>query len=101
MVKHIDDWFSFAQSLGKDIEQMEDIILVTGCHYTRSWGNIAFLGNQANSEATFGFRVNDDPNNNNISIMWQSSILHSPGAVLLQGPQGMVRRYAVCKGQYL
>jgi len=97
MVRHIDDWLSFAQSLGKGIEQMEDIILVTGCHYTRSWGNIAFLGIQTNAEVTFGFKV-DEPSNT-VSITWQPSIVHGQGAVLLQGPGGAVRRRAVCKGQ--
>jgi len=98
MVKHIDDWFSFAQSLGKGIEQMEDIILVTGCHNTKSWGNIAFLGIQANAEATFGFKVVEGPSNT-ISITWRPSIVHGQGTMLLQGPGGTVRRRAVCKGQ--
>jgi len=31
MLKHIDRWFAFARRLGLGIEQMEEIILVTGC----------------------------------------------------------------------
>ena len=42
MVKHIDCWFSFAKRLHPEIERMEDIILVTGCHRTKSWANVAF-----------------------------------------------------------
>ena len=42
MVKHIDRWFSFAKNLHPEIERMDDIILVTGCHRTKSWANIVF-----------------------------------------------------------
>ena len=46
MVKHIDRWFSFAKKLHPEIERMEDIILVTGCHRTKSWANIVFRENR-------------------------------------------------------
>ena len=48
MVKHIDSWFAFARGLGLGIEHMEEIVLVTGLHLTRSWANIVFLGGHAN-----------------------------------------------------
>jgi hypothetical protein len=56
-VKHIDSWFAFARKLGLGIEQMEEIILVTGCDRTRSWTNVAFLGGQADAQVSFGVRV--------------------------------------------
>jgi hypothetical protein len=42
MIKHIDAWFAFARGLGLEIKRMEDIILVTGRHLTKSWVNVAF-----------------------------------------------------------
>ena len=44
MLKHIDRWFAFARRLGLGIEQMEEIILVTGCDCTRSWTTSLFWG---------------------------------------------------------
>jgi hypothetical protein len=37
MITHINAWFAFTQSLGMGVEKMEDIILVTGRHLTKSW----------------------------------------------------------------
>ena len=51
MIKHIDVWFSFARGLGLGINRMEDIILVTGRHLTKSWVNVAF--NQRRSDAGY------------------------------------------------
>ena len=42
MIKHIDTWFAFACGLGLRVNRVEDIILVTGRHLTRSWVNVAF-----------------------------------------------------------
>jgi len=89
-VKHIDSWFTFAQSLGLGIDQMENIILVTGCDRTRSWTNVVFLGNQEDAQVSFGARVEDSNN----SINFQFSPEHGRGAVLRQGPEGTVRLYA-------
>jgi hypothetical protein len=88
IVKHIDRWFAFARGLGLGIEQMEEIVLVTGCDHTRSWTNVAFLGSEYNAQATFGVKVDHSPA---INIEWQSSPEHVQGAVLHQGPDGMVR----------
>ena len=87
IVKHIDRWFTFARDLGL-IEQMEEIILVTGCDHTRSWTNVAFFGNEYNARATFGAKVVHGPA---ISIEWQSSPEYVHGAVLHRGPEGTVR----------
>ena len=89
MVKHIDSWFAFARRLGLGIEQMEEIILVTGCDLTRSWTNVAFLGSQDDARVSFGVRVEGDT-----SINFQSS-RGNRGAVLRHGPQGTVRLYVV------
>ncbi|KAH9053796.1 hypothetical protein EDB87DRAFT_158791 [Lactarius vividus] len=57
IIKHIDRWFAWAQNLGLDIDRMEDIVLVTGTHRTRSWTNVAFPGGQEYAQASFGARV--------------------------------------------
>jgi hypothetical protein len=90
-VKHIDSWFAFARNLGLGIERMEEIVLVTGCDRTKSWANIAFLGNQADSQVSFGVKVKSpDP-----TITFQFSPENVQGAVLHHGPEGEVRSYAV------
>ena len=91
MVKHIDSWFSFARNLGLGIEEMEEIILVTGCDRTRSWTNVAFLGSQADAQASFGVKV-EGPNT---SINFQFSPENAQGAVLRHGPEGTVRLHTV------
>ena len=95
-MKHIDAWFAFARNLGLGIERMEEIILVTGCDHSKSWANIAFFGNQADSQVSFGVRVeNPDP-----TITFQFSPESAQGAVLLHhGPEGEVRLYAVRNNQ--
>ena len=90
MVKHIDDWFAFAQNLGL-VDQMEEIILVTGCDRTRSWTNIAFLGGWTDARVSFGVKV-EGPNT---GINFQFSPEHARGAVLRHGPEGTVRLCAV------
>ncbi|KAH8991260.1 hypothetical protein EDB92DRAFT_1778594, partial [Lactarius akahatsu] len=44
IIRHIDRWLEWARQLGLGIGRMEDIILVTGTHRTRSWTNVAFPG---------------------------------------------------------
>ena len=95
IVKHIDNWFAFAQRLELGIEHMEEIILVTGCDRTRSWTNVAFLENQVDAQVSFGVRV-EGPNT---SINFQFSPENARGAVLRNGPEGTVRLYAVRKNQ--
>jgi hypothetical protein len=90
-VKHIDSWFAFARNFGLGIEQMEEIVLVTGCDRTRSWTNVAFLGNQVDAKVSFGVKV-EGPDT---SINFQFSPENARGAVLRHGPQGTVRLYAV------
>ena len=91
IVRHIGSWFAFAQKLGLGIEQMEEIVLVTGCHHTRSWTNIAFLGNQADAQVSFGVKVECA----DTSVNFQFSPENARGAVVSQGPEGTVRSYTV------
>jgi hypothetical protein len=89
MVKHIDHLFAFARQFELGIEQMEEIVLVTGCDRSRSWTNIVFLGGQA--QASFRVKVvHSLDTNTNI----QFSPGHVDGALLNQGPEGKVRWYA-------
>ncbi|KAF8258992.1 hypothetical protein EI94DRAFT_1752770 [Lactarius quietus] len=66
MIKHIDQWFSWSQGKGLGISQMEDIVLLTGTDLTRSWANVAFLG-QANARVSFGVEATHS------KINWQFS----------------------------
>jgi hypothetical protein len=88
-VKHIDSWFAFARNLGLGIQQMEEIILVTGCDLARSWTNVAFLGGQDDAQVSFGVRVEDT------RINFQFSPENARGVVLCHGPEGTVRLYPV------
>ena len=67
---------------------MEDIILVTGTHRTRSWTNVVFLGSQEGVQASF--RAKTDNCGDIISINWQFSHEHNQGVVLNRGPDGEV-----------
>jgi hypothetical protein len=96
IVKHIDTWFAFARRLGFGIEQMEEIVLVTGRDRTKSWTNVALLGCQAEAQVSFAFRAVEDPGD---GIEWQVSPGQIGGAVLAQGPSGQVRRFVICKHQ--
>jgi len=39
---------------------MEDIVLVTGAHRTRSWTNVAFLEGQTDARVSFEVQVTAD-----------------------------------------
>jgi hypothetical protein len=73
---------------------MEEIILVTGCDLTRSWTNVAFLGNEVDSkpeEVSFGVNV-EGPDT---VIKFRFSPGNARGTVLRHGPQGTVCLYTV------
>ncbi|KAF8506004.1 hypothetical protein F5888DRAFT_494244 [Russula emetica] len=57
MIKHIDAWFAFARGLGLGINRMEDIILVTGRHLTKSWVNVAFTQRRPDAGVSFDVQV--------------------------------------------
>ena len=83
---HIDSWFAFSQQQGLGIE-MEEILLVTGCHRTISSGNIVFYERQATARVSSGVQVPGVIGN---AINWQVSNQHIQGAVVSHGPSGEV-----------
>ena len=88
MIKHIDCWSVWVRQLGLGVNRMEDIILITGTHRTRSWTNVAFPGGQGDAQATFGARV--DRRGDVVAINWEFSHELNRGAVLNCGPEGEV-----------
>lgn len=87
MIKHIDRWFAFTRGLGLGIDQMEQIILVTGCDCTRSLANVTFLEGQTSAQASFGVRVVEG---RDVSINWKFARGNTQGAVCNWGPEGKV-----------
>ncbi|KAH9038301.1 hypothetical protein EDB84DRAFT_1479610 [Lactarius hengduanensis] len=83
ILRHIASWYAFARELGMEIE-MEDIILVTGCHRTRSWTNTVF--DEASTRVSLGVDVDAL----GTSVNWRLGVsnfrLH--GAVHNRGPYG-------------
>ena len=67
---------------------MEDILLVTGCHRTRSWSNIAFQGADGDKKFSLGVNVAGVLG---ASINWESSNVNVSGALHNPGPSGNVR----------
>ncbi len=90
MIKNIDTWFAFARSLGLGIKQMEEVVLVTGLHLTRSWGNVAFFEGQVNGQASLGVEVVHGPE---VSIKWKFSPGSIRGGVRSSCPGGKVRHF--------
>jgi hypothetical protein len=91
LISHIDSWFAWARQLGLGVNRMEDIILVTGSHCTRSCTNVAFAGGQDDAQISFGAKV--DHNGDGVSINWKFSHEQNRGVVLNYGPEGKVRLY--------
>ncbi len=87
-MKNIDRCFTFARRLGLGVENMEEIILVTGCDRAMSWTNVVFLGGPVDAQASFGVKVIH-------ALDTSTSIQFSPGhaeeALLNQGPEGKAR----------
>ncbi len=91
MIKNIDTWFTFARSLGLGIEHMEEVVLVTGLHLTRSWANVAFFDGQVNGQASLGVEV---VHGHDVSIKWKCSPGSVRGGVRSWGPGGKVCYFA-------
>ena len=90
ITKHIDSWFAFARHLHLSVE-MEDIVLVTGCHRTRSSTNIVFYESQVNAQVSLGVQVPTAPNGiRGATVNWQGSNQHTRGTVVNHGPSGEV-----------
>jgi hypothetical protein len=73
---------------------MEDIVLVTGCHRTRSWSNIAFNEFQADAHFSLGVEVAGALG---ARIHWRASSVRVQGAMLSQGPSGEVRGVQIAR----
>ena len=65
---------------------MEDIVLVTGFHRTRSWSNISFSEVQAKAKLSLGVEVAGS----SASVHWRVSSRRIQGAVLSHRPNGEV-----------
>ncbi|KAI9452571.1 hypothetical protein BJY52DRAFT_907300 [Lactarius psammicola] len=86
MIRHIDRWFAWARQLELGVGRMEDIILVTGTHRTRSCGNVAFPGGQGDAQVSFRAKV--DHCDDIVAINWEFSHERNRGAFLNCGPDG-------------
>ena len=86
ITKHIESWLDLTQKYGLEIK-MEDIVLVTGCHRTRSWSNIAFKEAEADTQFSLGVNVAGALS---ASVRWESSNVNVPGALRNHGPSGKV-----------
>ncbi|KAH9032015.1 hypothetical protein EDB85DRAFT_1890861 [Lactarius pseudohatsudake] len=84
IIRYIDSWLAFTRMHGLGIE-MEDIILVTGCHHTRSWTNVAFNEVQAGAQLSLKVDVADAVGAN---VNWGVSNVRIHGTVHNQGPSG-------------
>jgi len=73
---------------------MEDIILVTGCHRTTSWTNIAFNEIQADAQVSSGLQI---AGNFGAPANWPVSNQHSQGTALRHGPSGEVRGVQIAR----
>lgn len=90
ITKHIDRWFAWTRRLGLGIDRMEDIILVTGIHRTRTWINVAFPEGPDYARASFEVEV--DACDDSVTINRQFSRERTnQGAVLNWGPDGKVK----------
>jgi hypothetical protein len=83
MIKHIDAWFAFARGLGLGIDRIEDIILVTGRHLTKSWVNVAFTQRRRDTGVSFDVQVSS---HGHVSLEQQ----YVRGGDLKLGPTGRV-----------
>lgn len=87
IITHIDSWFAFTSNFGMEAE-MEDIILITGCHRTKSWFNVAFVDNEVQPNNRL-FRISRQAElagDSGASVNWQDLILRTPGSSLSYGP---------------
>ena len=66
---------------------MEDIVLVTGCHRTRSWSNIAFDESQADSRVSLSVQT---PSTDGTTVRWRVLSQGMQGAVVHHSPSGEV-----------
>ena len=94
LISHIDRWFAWARQRELGVNRMEDIILVTGTHRTRSCANVAFPG--YHKDAQVSFRAKVDRSGDRVDVNWQFSPERNRGADLNCGPDGEVGRTHLC-----
>ena len=94
LVRHIDRWFAWAHKLPvrHKVDRMEDIILVTGTHRTRSFANVAFPGGQEDAQVSFRAKVDCSGDIVDVKFLHK----RSRGGILKHGPDGEVRRTLLC-----
>lgn len=83
IITHIDSWFAFTHKFGMEVD-MEDLILVTGCHRTKNWFNVAFIGNEVDPNARLSWITHQAElaGASGASINWQELIICTPGCAL-------------------
>ena len=81
MLKHIEEWFTFAQERCVGICRREDIVLVTGRDLAKSWANIVFQ--EGDGDVTFEVRVSGDSR-----IEWNFTLEGVGGVAYDNGPSG-------------
>ena len=94
MTRHIDCWLVFARGLRLGIEQMEDIIFVTGCHRSRCWAHVTFLEGQADAQAQAQatFKINVEHGTAvGASVKYTFSTRDVRGAMCSWGPEEVCR----------
>ena len=84
IIEHSDDWLAFSQERGLGLSR-EDIILVTGCHLTRTWATIAL---REREQVSFGVQVSGVSD-----VMWQFTREGARGVAYNLGPSDQVRFY--------
>jgi hypothetical protein len=89
IIRHINSWFAFTQVHGLGIE-MADIILVTGCHHTRSWTNVTF--NEVQAGAQLSPLNVDSQNFGDVNL---KSMVHN------QGPSGKVSGMQISRAKQI
>ena len=91
IITHIDSWFAFIHNLGMGAN-MEDLILVTGCHRTKNWFNVAFIGNEVDPNARLSRMSfqHELAGTSGATINWQELILRTPGCGSNDGPRSEV-----------
>jgi len=84
MIKHVDTCLEIAKRRDSRVNRMEDILLVTGLHRTKSWISAVFNDGQPGAQVSFG-----------VYTLGASSVhleqQDKKGGVLKLGPSGEVR----------
>jgi hypothetical protein len=81
MITHIDSWCAHLNQLRIDVD-FEDMILVTGCHRTKTWYSFAFNG----CEGTFVFPMLELFAASGAVVDWKKLIFRIPGTMDHRGP---------------